>query len=328
MSKIVIPIRIKLASLVCIVLVLALLFPLATAGAGTPEQTTIVRCEPTTAYGVVGESDAVVDMYIQDVADLYGVDLRVSFFDTTIAQVVDQLPAPGVQIQPLSSFLSPDFVVRNVVDNTAGTIRYANTQINPAPPANGSGAVARITFEGLQTGTFTMTWGLLELSNRDGELMPATGQPCTIIFQSPAAVTLAGFEAQQVGDHVRVTWETVSELDNAGFNLYRGTSADGPDVQLNDALIPSQSPGSPEGFTYTYEDRRDLVSGTTYWYWLEDLDMSGVLTRHDPVAIEYQGAPSAVALSGYRASAAATLPALAGLGLVALTGLALRRRNA
>ncbi|OQA42639.1 MAG: hypothetical protein BWY52_02150 [Chloroflexi bacterium ADurb.Bin325] len=59
--------------------------------------------------------------------------------------------------------------------------------------------------------------------------------------------------------------------------------------------------------------------------------MSGVLTRHDPVAIEYQGAPSAVALSGYRASAAATLPALAGLGLVALAGLAglaLRRRNA
>ena len=50
---------------------------------------------------------------------------------------------------------------------------------------------------------------------------------------SPLAVTLADFSAVQQGDHVLVTWETNSELNNRGFNLYRGTSAAGPDRQLN-----------------------------------------------------------------------------------------------
>ena len=48
------------------------------------------------------------------------------------------------------------------------------------------------------------------------------------------AVTLADFYAEQAGGLVRVTWETASELDNRGFNLYRGGSASGPDTQLND----------------------------------------------------------------------------------------------
>jgi hypothetical protein len=68
------------------------------------------------------------------------------------------------------------------------------------------------------------------------------------------AVTLAEFFAQQVSDHVLVTWETASELGNLGFNLYRGVSPAGPDRRLNDLLIPSQSVGNPGGFTYTWED--------------------------------------------------------------------------
>ncbi|MBE2264517.1 MAG: hypothetical protein IAE92_17360, partial [Burkholderiaceae bacterium] len=38
------------------------------------------------------------------------------------------------------------------------------------------------------------------------------------------AVTLAEFYAEQVADHVLVSWETASELGNMGFNLLRGTS--------------------------------------------------------------------------------------------------------
>ena len=59
-----------------------------------------------------------------------------------------------------------------------------------------------------------------------------------------------------------LTWETNSELENRGFNLYRGTSSGRPDRQLNQTLIPSQSQGNPGGFIYTWEDRADLVPGT------------------------------------------------------------------
>jgi len=59
----------------------------------------------------------------------------------------------------------------------------------------------------------------------------------------PIAVTLAHFAAETDAEGVRVTWETASEIDNLGFNLYRSASADGPYAQLNASLIPVQYPG-------------------------------------------------------------------------------------
>ncbi|MCB9153736.1 MAG: pullulanase-type alpha-1,6-glucosidase, partial [Caldilineae bacterium] len=138
----------------------------------------------------------------------------------------------------------------------------------------------------------------------------------------PLAVTLAGFSAEQVNDLVRVTWETVSELDNAGFNLYRGTSASGPDMQLNQALIPSQSPGSAGGFVYTWDDQRDLVAGMDYFYWLEDVDVSGATTLHGPVSASYS-VPTAVTLSHMSTGSTADEPMLSWLLVVAGVGVAL-----
>ena len=120
---------------------------------------------------------------------------------------------------------------------------------------------------------------------------------------APAAVTLAEFYAEQVADYVLLTWETNSELNNRGFNLYRGTSSAGPDRQLNETLIPSQSQGNPGGFIYTWEDHVDLAPGTTYFYWVEDVDIAGVATRHGPVSVDYT-APAAVTLSSLEAATA------------------------
>jgi hypothetical protein len=144
---------------------------------------------------------------------------------------------------------------------------------------------------------------------------------------SPLAVTLAGFSAVQQGGLVLVAWETVSELDNIGFNLYRSDSAAGPLTWL--ALIPSQAPGSAQGFAYDYDDL-DVQSGQTYWYTLEDISLSGATTLHGPVSATVQ-APTAVRLSGSvaagagSAGSASLAGALAGL---ALAGLAWRRRQA
>ncbi len=106
---------------------------------------------------------------------------------------------------------------------------------------------------------------------------------------SPLAVTLADFYAVQQGDHVLVTWETASELNNRGCNLYRGTLPDGPDRQLNATLIPSQAQGSPGDFTYTWEDAADLAVGQTYFYWLDDVDLG----RGHPPRVGERGLPGA-----------------------------------
>ena len=138
-----------------------------------------------------------VDLYVQDVTGLFGIDLRTTF-DPTIAQVVDEDTgplAPGVQLLPVGTFLHPDYLARNLVDNTLGTIRYAASQTNPTAPATGSGPVARIRFTALQPGQFTMTFTSHELSDRNGVIIPNTVQGCIITFGDPTAVALSGQDA-------------------------------------------------------------------------------------------------------------------------------------
>lgn len=134
----------------------------------------------------------------------------------------------------------------------------------------------------------------------------------------PLAVTLAAFDAQPYGNGILVSWETVSEANNAGFNLYRAEDEAGPRTLL--AYLPSPLPGSTQGASYSYEDP-DLSAGQTYWYWLEDVSLSGATTLHGPVMATAQ-APTAVTVGALRASPAAGAPPLAGALLALLAPLA------
>lgn len=139
--------------------------------------------------------------------------------------------------------------------------------------------------------------------------------------QAPLAVTLSDLWAVQVGNAVHVRWETNSEIDNRGFNVWRGASADGPERRLNGLLIQSSSPGGPGGHAYNWRDSDGLLYGVDYFYWLEDVDMWGNVTRHGPVSVNFQ-MPTAVA--AHNTAAAADRPdaaplALLGLALIGLS---------
>jgi hypothetical protein len=75
---------------------------------------------------------------------------------------------------------------------------------------------------------------------------------------------------------VVLAWETVSETNVVGFNVFRGSSETLVDsVKINTAIIPAKQPGSPVGDIYTYEDDA-IETEQTYYYWIEILtnDMS------------------------------------------------------
>ena len=116
-------------------------------------------------------------------------------------------------------------------------------------------------------------------------------------------------------------------LDNQGFNLYRSDRSAGP--QTCSGFVPSQAPGSTQGFAYEWLDS-DVVSGQTYFYWLESIDLAGATTMHGPVSATY-GAPTAVDLAAFTAQPvdnSMLLPLLVILLGVAVYGLhhGLRRR--
>jgi uncharacterized repeat protein (TIGR01451 family) len=145
---------------------------------------------------------------------------------------------------------------------------------------------------------------------------------------TPLAILLAGFEAAAQPDHILVTWETVSEMNNAGFNLYRSLAADGERTLV--ANVPSQAPGSTVGAAYSFQDF-DVVAGQGYWYFLEDVDLNGAATLHGPVSAVFL-APTAVALGALDADAGqGALPwmaMLAGLALIAAATILVIRRRA
>jgi hypothetical protein len=100
--------------------------------------------------------------------------------------------------------------------------------------------------------------------------------------QGPTAVTLSFFAATPGEREILVEWETASEVDILGFNLYR----EWPEkqrIRLNDSLIASQVPGSPTGALYQFYDESVLV-GITYCYWLEVVDPQGAAALHGPVS--------------------------------------------
>ncbi|MCX6031799.1 MAG: hypothetical protein NT169_21170, partial [Chloroflexi bacterium] len=113
--------------------------------------------------------------------------------------------------------------------------------------------------------------------------------PFALKSGSPLAVRLATFTAAPGGGGVRLMWETVSELDNLGFHLYR--AAEGEDVwlRLDAALIPSQAPGAAGGYVYTWLDR-GVQRGTTYRYRLEAVELSGHAQRLDETTVGFGAA--------------------------------------
>lgn len=196
---------------------------------------------------------------------------------------------------------------------------------------SGSGVLAHLTLRALATGDTTLTLQDAILAGVTGpgavQSLPVTPGDATVHIAPPLAVNLAQFEATSQPDGIRLTWETVSEIDNQGFNILRSQSPD--ELGALVAFVPSQSPGSGQGHAYEWLDG-DVTAGETYNYWLEDVDAGGATTLHGPVSATFQ-APTAVTVAGMQATARSRIAAVwwvfaAGLALLTGAGLVVKRK--
>ncbi len=133
--------------------------------------------------------DKLVDIRVNDVKDLYGVDVKITFNPNVLEVVDGDAALPGIQIQPGNL---PDttgglgYIHTNKADNTAGTIEYVAVRKAPAAPQSGSGVVASITFRGKAAGTSPITLAAVVLSNQVAQPLQAE------LVSGQANVTCAG----------------------------------------------------------------------------------------------------------------------------------------
>ena len=98
----------------------------------------------------------------------------------------------------------------------------------------------------------------------------------------PNLVELASFVAKSGLDGAILSWETASEIDCAGFRVWRCDSAGEDCATITDGLIDAQG-DEVTGASYSFDDP-SAEPGTFYRYRLEDLEYSGKSTFHDTTA--------------------------------------------
>ena len=100
-----------------------------------------------------------------------------------------------------------------------------------------------------------------------------------------AGAVLAGWGVYAFANPIVVLkWSTATELETAGYAVYRGPSADGPFDKISSEIIPASS-NPLSGGDYEYTDR-EVEPGTTYYYMLEEIELSGTANREGPVVSE------------------------------------------
>lgn len=104
----------------------------------------------------------------------------------------------------------------------------------------------------------------------------------TTTTAEPVLVTLSSFTADTGREEILIRWSTASELDNAGFNIYRADSETGHYNKINTDLIPAKG-SATQGAEYEFTDK-DVRLWKTYFYQLEDVDLNGTATMHGPVS--------------------------------------------
>ena len=89
----------------------------------------------------------------------------------------------------------------------------------------------------------------------------------------PLPVQLSFFRPTLEDGQVVIRWTTESELDNAGFNIYRSESRNGEFKQVNKQLIQGKGT-TAERSTYKWVDT-SAKPGVEYYYQIEDVSFAG-----------------------------------------------------
>lgn len=100
-------------------------------------------------------------------------------------------------------------------------------------------------------------------------------------------VELSSFTALTTSEnYAQINWETASESNLLGYNIYRNENEDSQSAQrVNPKIITANNTAT--GASYSYLDQ-EVENQTTYYYWLESLELSNENTLYGPVTVKFE----------------------------------------
>ncbi|MFN8467775.1 MAG: hypothetical protein U0X20_19605 [Caldilineaceae bacterium] len=109
---------------------------------------------------------------------------------------------------------------------------------------------------------------------------------------APAAVTVLDWAAGWVDGHVRLRWQTASEIDCVGFRITRSRTHGDRGEQV--AEVAAQVPGSAWGAVYIWDDTEMTQGGEqmpgAHYYWLDVIDQeAGIVSQSQPAMVGQPG---------------------------------------
>lgn len=148
----------------------------------------VFRTDPPTLQIGQGQVET-VKIILENAQGIYGIDYQAAF-DPNVVEVVDADPErDGVQMTP-GDFIKPDFIVINLVDNEAGTLQYVAAQVNPTPPATGTGVVLLIQFRGkILGGQSDLRITSAQIADQRGNKLPNEDQSGDLVVVPPKPLT-------------------------------------------------------------------------------------------------------------------------------------------
>jgi hypothetical protein len=166
---------------------------------------------------------------------------------------------------------APDFAFLNQLDPN-----YEGWEASTPLPKNQTFALnvhTQVDTVGGQTGQTSATTDDDKANNREIALITDCDR---------TAITLADFSVSAADGQATVSWETGTEIDNAGFNLYRATSPAGPWLKVNTSLIAAQGE-AVSGASYSFVDS---VGYGKFYYRIEDVSTAGEVKLHAPALVK------------------------------------------
>ncbi len=141
----------------------------------------------------------------------------------------------------------------------------------------------------IDSGTDVITLDLKEISSQSASVKVQYSNVTLVRIKEETSftlpVTLSSFYGLPISNkEIELYWETATESDIYGYNIYRDGLSSGTAMELRN-LAPIIAYQSNTGNSYTFIDE-DFQMADHYFYWLESIELSGTNKLYGPFYVK------------------------------------------